>query len=129
MVLKQVQLLTENVLLIYFSKRAEKIKPSTLWSDYSMIRAIKMDVDLKKFLKLTPSMKNQSVGSQCKKTNVFTKEDIHTFLKKVPDNRYLMMKVVIIFGIAGACRTSKTNKPRSFVIHCQSIKTIKINIM
>ena len=96
---KQVQSLTEDVFLAYFAARAGKVKPSSLWSEYSMVNAslaIKRDVDLKKFAKLTAFMKKQSAGYQCKKAKVFTKKDLHKFFEEAPDHSYLMMKVYII---------------------------------
>jgi integrase len=134
---------TENVCLAYFADRAKHVKPSSPWSEYSMVKSsllIKKNIDLKHFFKLTAFMKRQSAGYQCKKSKVFSKDQIYKFINEAPDETYLMMKVVSIFGIAGACRReeflkmstkdiedtgsilvvkipdTKTNKPRTFVI-------------
>ena len=46
---KNVVQLTDTVLLAYFSDRSTKVKSSTLWSEYSMIRAslsVKENMDI-----------------------------------------------------------------------------------
>jgi hypothetical protein len=47
-------------------------------------------------------MKRQSAGYQCKKSKVFSKDQIYKFINEAPDETYLMMKVnnfiVIIFN-------------------------------
>jgi hypothetical protein len=96
---------TENVCLAYFADRAKHVKPSSLWSEYSMVKSsllIKKNIDLKHFFKLTAFMKRQSAGYQCKKSKVFSKDQIYKFINEAPDETYLMMKVnnfiVIIFN-------------------------------
>lgn len=92
----KVENLTENVFLAYFSKRAKDIKPSSLWSEYSMVKSLLLaekDIDLKQFSKLTAYMKRQSVGYRPKKSKVFSKNDIFKFINDAPDNRFLVMKV------------------------------------
>lgn len=87
---------TENVLLAYFSQRSKDIKPSSLWSEYSMVRAClssKENIDIKTYKKLMAFMKQNSVGFRPKKSKVFNREQIYTFLKEAPDGQYLMKKV------------------------------------
>ncbi|KAJ8912574.1 hypothetical protein NQ315_006646 [Exocentrus adspersus] len=62
----------------------KKMKSSTLWSVYSMLRAT---------------------------LNIYNKVDIGTYLKlraflklEAPDDTYLSTKVAMIFAVAGACR-------------------------
>lgn len=93
---KKVVNLTENVLLAYFSKRSSDIKPSSLWSEYSMVRAClcsKENIDIKTYKKLMAFMKQNSVGFRPKKSKVLNREHIYKFLKEAPDSQYLMKKV------------------------------------
>src|SRR5436190_9161851 len=56
---------SENVLIVYFEELSTILKPSTMWSHYSMIKAslnIRHNVDINKYLKLTALMKIKSDG-------------------------------------------------------------------
>ena len=66
---------------------------------------IKNDLDISKFFKVTSYIKKQNVGFRLKKAKVFNKA-VTKFLNEAPDEVYLMIKVVAIFGLAGACRLS-----------------------
>lgn len=93
---KNIQLYSEDVLMVYFSNLANKMKPSTLWSQYSMLRStldIKNGIDISKYSKLRAFLKRQNEGYLPKKSRVFTKEEVDRFLNSAPDNLYLMMKV------------------------------------
>ncbi|KAJ8909265.1 hypothetical protein NQ315_012358 [Exocentrus adspersus] len=72
--------LQEKVLLAYFSELSKSYSSSSLWAFYSMIRAV-------------ASMKN----------NIDIKE-IARFLKEADDKKFLLTKVGLVIGIAGACR-------------------------
>ncbi|KAJ3662293.1 hypothetical protein Zmor_006648 [Zophobas morio] len=82
----------------------------------------------------------QGEGYVPKKSRVLTNEQIEVFLDTAPDFKFLMMKIVVIFGVSGACRChellqiktedienikagllvkipdTKTKKPRSFTV-------------
>lgn len=93
---KNIGVPTESECLAYFVESANSVKPTTLWKEYSMIKALlsaKQGVDLKDFTSLTEFIKTRALGYQCKRTKVFTKEQIIQFVKEAPDKKYLMMKV------------------------------------
>ncbi|XP_063926466.1 uncharacterized protein LOC135140021 [Zophobas morio] len=140
---KKIQTYSENVLLVYFSELATKVKSSTLWSHYSMVKAtlnIKNGIEIGKYSKLKAFIKKQGEGYVPKKSRVLTNEQIEVFLDTAPDFKFLMMKIVVIFGVSGACRChellqiktedienikagllvkipdTKTKKPRSFTV-------------
>ncbi|KAJ8975485.1 hypothetical protein NQ317_012206, partial [Molorchus minor] len=46
-------------------------------------------------------------GYQAKKSKILTKSEIDRFLSSVDDKEFLMIKVGLILGIAGACRTEE----------------------
>jgi hypothetical protein len=64
---------TENVLLAYLEEKSKILKPSTLWSLFSMLKAtlnIKENIDVRKFPKIVPYLKNKNVGYRRKKSKV-----------------------------------------------------------
>lgn len=107
---KDVSTITEDVLLVFFMEKSKKVSPSTLWSEYSMLKltiSLNKNQDISKFSRLKAFIKRKNDGYQPRKSQVFTKEDISKFLLEAPDEIYLMKKVVAIFGVAGACRTDE----------------------
>ncbi|KAJ8970062.1 hypothetical protein NQ317_014795 [Molorchus minor] len=82
---KNVQVYSDNVLLAYFSENVKNYKSSTLWAQYSMVKT--------------------GDGYQAKKSKILTKSEIDRFLSSADDKEFLMIKVGLILGIAGACRT------------------------
>ncbi|KAK4873827.1 hypothetical protein RN001_013187 [Aquatica leii] len=110
---KNIQSYSKDVLIVYFSNLANRIKPSTLWSQYSMLRStlnIKNDIDISKYSKLLAFVKRQNEGYLPKKSRVFTKE-----------------QVVLILGIAGACRSDElVNLTIDKVEGAKSVLIIKI---
>lgn len=126
---------TENILLAYFEEKSKLWKASTLWSNFSMIKAslqIKNNVDISKYYKLIAFLKRKSVGYRPKKSKIFTSEQINTFLNEAPDTKYLMIKVASIFGLFGACRREELCKltlddieksENSLLIHILETKT------
>lgn len=87
---------SENVMIAYFSDLSTKLKASTLWSNYSMLRATlstKEDIDISKYLKLRIFLKRQSDNYKPTKSQVLSNEQIEAFLTQAPDNTYLMNKV------------------------------------
>ena len=110
---KKVKSLKEEVFLAYFSDMSKLWKPNTLWSRYSMLKSVlkvKKDLDISKYYKITAYIKRQNVGFRPKKSRIFTQEEIRKFLTEAPDEVYLLIKVVAIFGLAGACRREELTK-------------------
>ncbi|XP_050302263.1 uncharacterized protein LOC126740331 [Anthonomus grandis grandis] len=140
---KNVTSFSENVVMAYFLELGSKINSSTLWANYSMLKAtlaIRHDVDISEYSKLRAFLKQQAHAYKPKKSKILTKEEINKFIQEAPDKEYLMIKVAVIFGISGACRMdelvkmtvqdiqdllskllvtipdSKTNTSRSFIV-------------
>lgn len=87
---------TENVLLVYFTKELAKLKSSTAWSIYSMLRAtlsVKENIEIKNFNKLRAHLKKINKGYHPKKSAILTKDHIYQFVENAPDTKYLAMKV------------------------------------
>ncbi|CAK1580078.1 unnamed protein product [Parnassius mnemosyne] len=93
-------------MLAYFSELSAKLKPSTLWSRFSMIKSmlkIRNNVDISEYSKLNAFLKRQSDGFATKKLKILTSNEVERFLNEAPDDRYLATKIALIFGIVGAC--------------------------
>ncbi|CAH1381996.1 unnamed protein product [Tenebrio molitor] len=104
---QNVNCFNEKVMLAYFLEKSKIVKPSTLWSVYSMLRtmiSINKNLDLSKYTNLIAFLKRQSEGYRAKKSKSFSKENIEKFLTTANDEDYLMQKVVLIIGITGVCR-------------------------
>ncbi|KAJ8909977.1 hypothetical protein NQ315_013569 [Exocentrus adspersus] len=65
------------------------------------------NIDISKFPKLIAFLKRTGDGYQAKKSKILTKGEIDRFLSSADDKEFLMIKVVLILGIAGACRTDE----------------------
>ncbi|CAH0404081.1 unnamed protein product [Chilo suppressalis] len=104
---------TENVLLTYFSEKAQTLKPSSVWAYYSMLKTTilaKNNINIVKYRKLTAFLRRNAKGFRSKKSKVLTTEDVYTFLEKAPDDIYLLSKVILILCVNGACRSHELLK-------------------
>jgi hypothetical protein len=98
---KNVEAITENVLLVFFGEKVKTFKFSTLWAQYSMIKAfmsIYDNVNISKFSKLVAFLKRNSEGYLPKKSKLLTRENVETFLTEANNNEHLMTKVKICIG-------------------------------
>nr|XP_022903505.1 uncharacterized protein LOC111415854 [Onthophagus taurus] len=72
-----------------------------------MLRAVismKKNVDISKYTQLVAFLKRQGKMYKPKKSKVLSKTNIEKFLREADDVSFLLAKVVLIIGIAGACR-------------------------
>ncbi|KAK5645176.1 hypothetical protein RI129_006476 [Pyrocoelia pectoralis] len=98
---------SENVLIVYFEELSNKIKSPSLWTRYSIRKStlnIKNQINIAQYPKLHALLKRKSEGYNGKKSKTFSPNEIKTFINEAPDSNYLLTKVVLIFGIMGACR-------------------------
>ncbi|KAK7864334.1 hypothetical protein R5R35_009177 [Gryllus longicercus] len=105
---KHANILCEAVVLSFLSEQSTACKASTLWCTYSKLKVmlkIKDNIDTGTFHKVSLLMKQANMGYQPIKAMVFSQQDVNTFLTKADDETFLLMKVVDIFGIFGACRS------------------------
>ena len=76
--------------------QSQEVKPSTLWSKYSMIKAVlsvKENIEINKFSRVIAFLKRNSVGYEPTKSKVLTRQEIDTFLTNADDMKYLLIKV------------------------------------
>lgn len=103
--------ISETIMLAYFVDKSKVLKfPASLWCEYSMVKSvlfIEENIDISKFPKLKAFLKRKNDGYTPRKSNVFTREDINKFFTEADDSNFLLMKVVAIMGIAGACRSQE----------------------
>ncbi|XP_057327935.1 uncharacterized protein LOC130669182 [Microplitis mediator] len=107
---KKIKEITESVLLVYFNELTKSLKPSTLWSRWSMLKTqlnLKHSINIDTFHKLKTLLKNNGKGFKPKKSKVLSMNQIKTFLNDATDEIYLAMKVILIFGFCGALRSGE----------------------
>ena len=76
------------VLLTYFSNLSKEIKPSTLWSVYSMLKTIinmKHNINISTYPKLQAFLKRKLTGFKSKKSKVLNSTDIKKFIDEAPN--------------------------------------------
>ncbi|PSN51584.1 hypothetical protein C0J52_20793 [Blattella germanica] len=102
-----------NILAYYVLGNSKLTSPGSLWSEFSMLKTmIKLSngIDIGSFNKLLCFLKMKTVGHRPKKSKVFSRENVSKFLNNALNEKYLLMKVVMIMGIPGACRREKLVK-------------------
>ncbi|XP_071553455.1 uncharacterized protein [Temnothorax nylanderi] len=103
----------ENNLIVYFKDLSKKLKPSTLWSVWSILKSTlnsRDNVNIDNFLSLKALVKNNSKGYKPKKSLVLKWDEILKFINNAPDYVHLASKVILIFGICGALRCDELTK-------------------
>lgn len=87
---------SEDVIIAYLDELSNTMTPSSLWSNFSMLKTILLanhNVDIKKYAKLLEYLKLKNKGYQPKKSNTLCKSHINKFLAEAPNEKYLMTKV------------------------------------
>lgn len=88
-----VRKINEDAVLVYFFKLSKTLKPSTLWSKYSMVRScvnIKDNIDIK-YPKLIAFLKKQASWYKPRKSQIFTREEVNKFISQAPDEKIVML--------------------------------------
>lgn len=107
---KGVSVITEDVLLAYFFTASKRLAASSLWTKYSMLKTtlkVHRNIDIANYGKLISFLKSKFRIHRPKKAKILEQEHIKQFLQEAPEDKYLMMKVGLIMGIAGACRCNE----------------------
>ncbi|KAJ8910244.1 hypothetical protein NQ315_002568 [Exocentrus adspersus] len=104
---KKIKSTCEDSILAYFNSDLSRYKSSSLWSKYSMLRStinLREGIDISKFPSVIPFLKRKGEGYKPKKSLILTREHICEFLIKADTKEHLFNKVILILGVAGACR-------------------------
>lgn len=86
---------SEDTFLTYFTELSTSLKPTSLWSQYSMIKStIKLynNVDIGEYRKVVSFLKAKNEGYVSERAKMFTAEEIRRFLTEAPDIQYLSHK-------------------------------------
>lgn len=79
-VVKNVDAVTENVMLAYLVERSDTLKsPASLWCEYSMLKttiSLNKSTDISQFSKLIAFLKKKNKGHRPKKSKILHREDI-----------------------------------------------------
>ncbi|KAG4076779.1 hypothetical protein HA402_009125 [Bradysia odoriphaga] len=106
--------ITSDLIIAYFHMLDEKkYKPTSLWAFHSMLKSTLRaydNVDIGKFCQVAAFLKTKSSGHKVVKAKVFAESDILKFIDETDDLAWLDVKVVLIFGICGACRTDELTR-------------------
>ncbi|KAB0801733.1 hypothetical protein PPYR_03919 [Photinus pyralis] len=93
--------ITEDVLLAYISNLSKKFSLNSLWSKWSMVKSCL-------FHKVIAFLKRRNERYVPKKaktpSKTLTKEHVEKFILEAPDDKWLLAKVITIFGIFGCYR-------------------------
>ncbi|XP_063626717.1 uncharacterized protein LOC134798255 [Cydia splendana] len=98
---------SEKVFLNYFNEIAKKLKPSSLWGIYSMLKTTmraKHNIYLQDYFNLRVWLRKRSVGFKSSQSKILTQENIRKFIDEAPDAQYLAAKVALILGVCGQLR-------------------------
>ncbi|KAK4884193.1 hypothetical protein RN001_000464 [Aquatica leii] len=109
---KQAKVSSENVLLAYFTELVDKNKKS-LWCIYSMLKSciiLYENIYISKYAKLISYLKRKTANHIPKKSKVLEEHDVATFIEQAPDEEFLLMKVILVIGVSGACRREELYK-------------------
>ncbi|PSN52592.1 hypothetical protein C0J52_22325 [Blattella germanica] len=90
-----------------FPSRSKVFAASSLWCTYSKLKTIlrvREKVDVSSFTNVVSFLKKMSVRHVPRKSNVLSRSQIDEFLLNAPDDVFLLIKVVIAFGVFGAYR-------------------------
>ncbi|XP_050295536.1 uncharacterized protein LOC126735541 [Anthonomus grandis grandis] len=99
--------------MAYFQELSEKYSPNSLWTKYSTLRSTLMvykNIDISQYHRLISFLKVRSKGYVPKKSKVLEGEQIIKFIKKAPDDIYLVHKVILVMGVFGGLRRDELVK-------------------
>jgi hypothetical protein len=94
--------INKEVLLAYFYNVNKKFAVSSMWTKFSMLKAtlkVHRNIDISKYSKLIAFLKSKSRTYKPKKAKILESEHIKQFLKGAPDEKYLMVKVIVVICV------------------------------
>ncbi|XP_044756309.1 uncharacterized protein LOC123314913, partial [Coccinella septempunctata] len=74
-------------------------------------------IDISTFPSVIPYLKRKAEGYKPKKYLTLSKQDVDKFLSVADEKHYLLSKVILIFGVAGACRRHELVSLTTTAVH------------
>lgn len=93
---KNLNSFSENVMLTYFTELSKRMKPSSLWAQYSMLKATinsNDSINIGEYKTLSSFLKKQASGFRSKQSKILSAGEIWKFVNEAPDEKYLATKV------------------------------------
>lgn len=75
----------------------------------SMLK-VKENVDISNYSKVHLYLKRKNEGYEPKKSKILSQDNVSKFLTEAPGDTFLLIKVALIFGLYGACRSEELRK-------------------
>ncbi|KAJ6647959.1 hypothetical protein Bhyg_03184, partial [Pseudolycoriella hygida] len=97
----------------YFEQAAQRYKPTTLWSMYSMLKKTIIsnhNVTISKYSRLISFLKVKMIGYESKKAKDFDSDEIKKFLLEAQDVQFMAVMDVVVFGISVGYRSDEITK-------------------
>lgn len=91
--------MSESVLLAYLHELGQKMKPSSLWAQFSMLKATiqsKENISITSYREVIAFLKSKAKGFQSVQARIFTEREIQRFIDEAPDVDWLDVKVCVI---------------------------------
>jgi integrase len=102
---------SESTLLAYFQENLAVKAPTTMWSEYSLLKKmlrVQNGVDISKFTSITDLLKQTSRSHQKKKASTFSNDEVDRFLSSAPNTLdFIQEKLAFLLGIFGGLRSEE----------------------
>ncbi|PSN29126.1 hypothetical protein C0J52_27732 [Blattella germanica] len=96
-----------QILILGILFQSKKFVSSSLWSKYSMIKAMLLfheDIDISCFPKVISFLKKKYVGYKANQSKTLSRAEVNRFMREASDKEHHRTKVVAMIGVAGGCR-------------------------
>lgn len=118
---KDVNKISEPLVMEYFRELSVKQKPTSLWAYYSMLKRtfqVNLNTDISSYNQVLAFLKANSSGYEPIKSKNFTLEEVVKFVVEAPDEALLDVKVteVFSFSVIARCVITVLCRPFAFLV-------------
>lgn len=108
---KNTKKIGESTLLAYFNEGLRSKAPTTMWSEYSLLKKtiyINDNIDISQFKSISELLKQHSRTHSKKKAKTFSTNEIDRYLEDAPNTLdYIQEKFALLLGICGGLRSEE----------------------